>query len=94
MLLGSWVALSVNEVLAETVATTDGVITVTESVAPLGRALTYLTGGDGLIGVAGSYPTMADTPTNRAFAANVADHTWLQYDPQIVCSPGTLTRIR
>lgn len=64
---------------AETVATSDGSFTVIESVAPLGSALKYQSGGDGLIGLGPSYPSMADTPANRAFAMEHADHTWLQF---------------
>lgn len=69
--------------LAEDVNTTDGLKTVIESVAPLGNGLRYLSGGDGLIGYGATYPTMADTPANRAFAMENADHTWLQYAPTI-----------
>ena len=71
---------------AEIILTTDGSKTVIESVAPLGTPLTYVSGGDGLIGVDGSWPTMPDTPANRAFAASNYDHTWLQYNPAIIWS--------
>jgi len=71
---------------AEDINTTDGTLTVIESTAPLGGALSYLSGGDGLIGVADNWPTMADTPANRAFAASNYDHTWLQFDPAIIWS--------
>ena len=64
---------------AETVNTTDGNFVVIESVAPLGAALTYLSGGNGLIGTAGSWPTFADTPANRAAAVQTADHNWMQF---------------
>lgn len=60
---------------AETVLTTEGTLTVIESVAPLGAALTYVSGGDGLVGTGPTYP-VAGTP---AFAMQNADHTWLQY---------------
>jgi len=65
---------------AETVATTDGNFTVIESVAPLGSALQYVSGGNGLIGTTSSWPTFADTPANRAFAVEHADHNWMQFD--------------
>ena len=64
---------------AETVTTLDGTFTVIESVAPLGAALIFNGGGNGLIGTT-VWPTMADTPANRAFAVEVADHTWMQFD--------------
>ena len=64
---------------AETVATTDGTFTVIESVAPLGTALKYRSGGNGLIGTGAVWPTMTNTAANRAFAMENADHTWLQY---------------
>lgn len=76
---------------AETVATTDGTFTVTESVAPLRAPLFYQAGGDGLIGKGGSYPSMADTPANRAFAMEHADHTWLQF---LTLDPNGPTAIR
>jgi len=69
---------------AEDVNTTDGLKTVIESVAPLGSGLRYVGGGNGLIGYGATYPTMADTPANRAFAMENADHTWLQYGPDII----------
>jgi len=65
---------------AENVLTTDGNFVVIESVAPLGTALTYVSGGNGLIGTAGSWPTFADTPANRAFSVEHADHNWMQFD--------------
>lgn len=68
---------------AETINTTDGLLTVIESVAPLGTPLTYSSGGNGLIGEADVWPTMADTPANRAFAMGNYDHTWMQYLPEI-----------
>lgn len=68
---------------AEDVNTTDGLKTVIESVAPLGKGLRFVSGGDGLIGYGATYPTMGDTPANRAFAMENADHTWLQYGPTI-----------
>ena len=58
---------------AESVTTLDGTFTVIESVAPLGSGLTFLGGGNGLIGTAGSWPTFADTSANRAFAMQNAD---------------------
>ncbi len=76
---------------AEVVNTTDGNFTVIESVAPLGASLTYVNGGDGLIGTGPSWPTMADTPANRAFAMQNADHTWLQYTD---LNPNGATAIR
>lgn len=71
---------------AEIVSTIDGDLTVIESVAPLGAGLKYDSGGNGLIGFADSWPTMADTPANRAFAVEAYDHTWMQYDPAIIWS--------
>lgn len=65
---------------AETVNTTDGVKTVIESVAPLGTALTYLSGGDGLVGLGSSYPNVGSDPTG----VNAYDHYWQQFDPAIV----------
>jgi len=65
---------------AENVGTADGTLTVIESVAPLGAALQFVSGGNGLIGTAGSWPTFADTPANRAFAVEHADHNWMQFD--------------
>jgi hypothetical protein len=85
-------ALSPMAVSAESIITTDGVIAVTESLAPLGSPLTYVRGGDGLIGFASTFPTMADIPANRAIAANSYDHTWLQFDPEIVWSSATPLR--
>lgn len=82
LLLPTWGA-------AETITLVEGTLTVIESTAPLGAPLTYVSGGDGLIGVDGAWPTMPDTPANRAFAANNYDHTWLQYLPAIIWSSGT-----
>ena len=73
-------ALAVGAARAEDVNTTDGTFTVIESLAPLGTALQYVSGGNGLIGTAGSWPTFADTATNRAFAVEHADHNWMQFD--------------
>ncbi len=71
---------------AETIGLDEGSLTVIEAVAPLGSALSYVSGGDGLIGQANVWPTMADTPANRSFAASNIDHTWMQYDPAIIWS--------
>ena len=76
---------------AETVATTDGTLTVIESVAPLGSALKYRSGGNGLIGTGASWPTFANTPANRAFAMENADHHWLQF---MDLNPNAATAIR
>jgi hypothetical protein len=73
-------ACALGSARAETVVTTDGSFVVIESVAPLGAALKYESGGNGLIGTADAWPTMADTPTNRAFAVEHADHNWMQFD--------------
>ena len=73
-------ALAVGVARAENVNTTDGNFTVIESLAPLGSALKFVSGGDGLIGTAGSWPTFADTAANRAFAVENADHNWMQFD--------------
>ncbi|OFX14660.1 MAG: hypothetical protein A2Z18_05260 [Armatimonadetes bacterium RBG_16_58_9] len=74
---------------AETVSLTpEGDLTVIEAVAPLGSPLTYVSGGNGLIGVDGSFPTLIDTPANRAIAVNSYDHTWMQYDPEILWKSG------
>ncbi len=77
-------ALGQGTAMAEVVNTTDGNFTVIESVAPLGNGLSFVNGGDGLIGSGGNWPTLGDTPANRAFAMENYDHTWLQYDPSIV----------
>ena len=37
-------------------------------------------GGNGLIGAADAWPTLADTPANRAFAVEHADQNWMQFD--------------
>ena len=76
---------------AETVATTDGTLTVIESVAPLGNPLKFVSGGNGLIGTGASWPTFADTPANRAFAMENADHHWLQF---MDLNPNGATAIR
>ena len=70
---------------AETINTTDGAKTVVESVAPLGTALTYVSGGDGLIGIASSWPNVGSDPTG----VNAYDHYWQQFDPPIVWSSRT-----
>lgn len=69
---------------AENVDTTDGIKTVIESVAPLGSPLSYVSGGDGLTGLGGSYP-IADSP---AEAMNNYDHKWLQFGPSILMTSG------
>ena len=84
-------AFAVGAARAETVATTDGTFTVIESVAPLGSALTFVSGGNGLIGTTGSWPTFPDTPGNRAFAVEHADHNWMQFD---TFNPNGSTAIR
>ena len=71
--------LAAASVHAETVATTDGTLTVIESVAPLGTPLKFLAGGNGVIGTGPTWPTFADTPADRAFAMENADHNWLQF---------------
>jgi hypothetical protein len=73
-------ALGVGVARAENVNTTDGNFTVIESLAPLGTALQYVSGGNGLIGTAGAWPTLPDTGANRAFAVEHADHNWMQFD--------------
>ena len=70
---------------AETVNTTDGLKTVIESVAPLGTALTYQSGGDGLIGLGSSYPNVGLDPTG----VNAYDHYWQQFDPPIIWTSRT-----
>lgn len=65
---------------AEDINTTDGLFTVVESTAPLGAALTYQYGGDGLVGYGGSYPVSA--PDGNG--VDHYDHYWQQYDPAIV----------
>jgi hypothetical protein len=84
-------AFAVGAARAETVATTDGTFTVIESVAPLAGALTFVSGGNGLIGTTESWPTFADTPANRAFAVEHADHNWMQFD---TFNPNGSTAIR
>lgn len=71
-------------VTAETVDTSDGIKTVIESTAPLGQALTYVRGGDGLTGTAGVWPQ----PFGPAEAMNNYDHKWLQYNPEIIMTSG------
>jgi len=73
-------AFAVGAARAENVGTADGNFAVIESVAPLGTALQFVSGGNGLIGTAGSWPTFADTAANRAFAVEHADHNWMQFD--------------
>jgi hypothetical protein len=75
----------INAAYAENVLTTDGTLTVIESTAPLGVSLTYVSGGDGLTGVAGSYPSSATSAT----AMNNYDHTWLQFPPSILMQAST-----
>src|SRR5204863_2555037 len=48
-------------------------------------------GGNGLIGTTGSWPTFADSPANRAFAVEHADHNWMQFD---TFNPNGSTAIR
>lgn len=69
---------------AETVDTTDGVLTVIESTAPLGDALRYVSGGNGLTGIGGTYPT----GSSSSQAMNNYDHEWLQYNPAILMTSG------
>lgn len=73
-------AFALGSARAEVVPTSDGNFLVIESVAPLGTALTYVSGGNGLIGTAGAWPTFADTTANRAFAVQNADHNWMQFN--------------
>jgi hypothetical protein len=70
---------------AETVNLVEGPKTVIESVAPLGQALTYVSGGNELTGVANTWPSTA-TP---ATAMNAYDHTWLNYNPAIIMQSAT-----
>jgi len=70
---------------AETINTTDGLKTVIESTAPLGTALTYQSGGDGLVGFADAWPVASPDPTG----VNAYDHYWQQYDPAIVWASRT-----
>lgn len=69
---------------AEVVSTTDGNLTVIESVAPLGTAGTYISGGNGVIGQGMNYPGGPNPAffvpgATSASASNAYDHTWLQY---------------
>lgn len=66
---------------AEMVTTTDGIFTVIESVAPLGVALTYVSGGNGLTGIADTWPLDCGGP---AAAASAYDHCWLQFPERII----------
>lgn len=75
-------ALSAASARAEVIDTTDGAITVTPGVCCIGEVGEYLRGGDGLVGIAGSYP---DGPAPAVAASNI-DHYWLQGDPEIVWS--------
>jgi hypothetical protein len=70
---------------AETINTTDGAKTVVESVAPLGAPLTYVSGGDGLVGFGGSWPNVGSDPTG----VNAYDHYWQQFDPAIIWASRT-----
>ena len=86
LFLAALVLGSAARVSAETILTTDGPKTVVEDVAPLGAALSYVSGGDGLIGD-GCWPAFCTggswTPSS---AASNYDHVWLQYEPPIVWS--------
>ena len=75
-----FVGLSVRASAATVIPTSDGTFTVIESVAPLADSLTYLSGGDGLVGTATAWPT-GETP---AVDGSAIDHVWLQFDPAIV----------
>ena len=70
---------------AETVATTDGTLTVIESTAPLGAALRYSSGGAGLIGLANNWPNVGSDTTG----VNAYDHYWQSFNPAIVWTSGT-----
>lgn len=68
---------------ATVINTTDGPITVTESVAPLGTAGTYISGGNGVIGLGENYPGGPNPAffvpgATPASAASAYDHVWLQ----------------
>jgi hypothetical protein len=75
----------VTTVCAETINTTDGNFTVIESLAPLGSPLKYSSGGDGLTGLAGSWPVAA--PDGNG--VDNYDHYWAQFDPAIVWTSRT-----
>jgi hypothetical protein len=83
--LASGLALLHASAQAEVVSTLDGNLTVIESTAPLGTSLSYLSGGDGLIGIAGSWPV----PGTPAGAMNNYDHQWLQFNPAILMFSAT-----
>jgi PEP-CTERM motif-containing protein len=67
----------------------DGNKTVVETVAPLGQALLYVSGGDGLLGTSTAYPTAPNTPGNRALYMSGYDHRWMQFDPPILVASFT-----
>jgi hypothetical protein len=54
--LTALVALSSASAIAEDILTTDGLITVTPGTVSPGEAGAYVSGGDGLVGIDGSYP--------------------------------------
>ena len=71
---------------AEVINTTDGAIVVTEEVAPLGTALSYSSGGNGLTGYGDCWPTGAGcfgSAVSAGDAASSYDHVWLQFNPYI-----------
>ena len=56
------------------IPTTDGLITVTPGTTTFGEVGKYISGGTGLVGIAGSWPS-GPAP---AVAASAIDHYWLQ----------------
>lgn len=65
---------------AAVINTTDGAITVTPGTVAIGEVGQYVSGGDGLEGIAGSWPTSQ----GFANAASNIDHYWVQGDPAII----------
>ena len=91
LLLAACTLLSV-AAFAENINTTTGTLTVIEGTAPLGAPLSYLSGGDGLVGIDGCWPGSGcpgPYPSSPADAMNNYDHQWLQFDPAIIMYSST-----
>src|SRR5262245_24599615 len=75
-------ALTSASAIAADIATTDGLIPITPGTVSIGEVGKYVSGGDGLVGIAATWP-FGPAP---AVAASNIDHYWLQGDPEIVWS--------
>ncbi len=58
-----------------------GSLVTTSGTVTIGEVASYVSGGDGLVGRANSWP-IASTPVDAA--SEIGDHQWLQGDPQIL----------